>query len=52
MIEEWRKNLDNNSVVEAVLADLSKAFDCMPQDLLIRKLSVYELSSDSLKDRK
>ena len=52
MIEEWRKNLDNNSVVEAVLADLSKAFDCMPQDLLIRKLSAYELSSDSLKDRK
>ena len=52
MIEEWRKNLDNNSVAEAVFADLSKAFDCMPQDLLIRKLSVYELSSDSLKDRK
>ena len=59
MIEEWRENLDKNFFVGAVLTDLSKAFDCIPHDLLIAKLSAYGLSSDSLcyiysylKDRK
>ena len=59
MIEEWKENLDNNFFVGAVLTDLSKAFDCIPHDLLIAKLSAYGLSSDShsyiysyLKDRK
>ena len=48
MIEKWRENLDNNFVVEAVLTDLSKAFDCIPQDLSIRKLSVSGIGRDSL----
>ena len=59
IIEEWRENLDDIFFVGAVLTDLSKAFDCIPHDLLIAKLSAYGLSSDSfcyiysyLKDRK
>ena len=59
MIEEWRENLDKIFFAGAVLTDLSKAFDCIPHDLLIAKLSAYGLSSDSLcytysylKDRK
>ena len=48
MIEEWRKNSDKIFFVGAVLTDLSKAFDCIPHDLLIAKLSAYGLSSDSL----
>ena len=48
MIEEWRENLDKKFFVGAVLTDLSKAFDCIPHDLLIAKLSAYGLSSDSL----
>ena len=28
-IEEWRKNLDNNYFIVAVLMDLSKVFDCI-----------------------
>ena len=59
MIEKWRENLENIFFVGAVLTDLSKAFGCIPHDLLIAKLSAYGLSSDSLcyiysylKDRK
>ena len=41
LIEEWRKNLGNNYFVWAVLMDLSKAFDCIPHDLVITTLAVY-----------
>ena len=59
IVEEWKENLDNNFIVGAVLTDLSKAFDGIPHDLLIAKLSACGLNSDSLcyiysylKDRK
>ena len=59
MIEQWRENLDSNFFVGAVVTDLFKAFDCIPRDLLIAKLSAYVLISDTLcyiysylKDRK
>ena len=42
--EEWRKKVDDNLVVGAVLTDLSKVFDCIPHDLLIAKLVAYGLS--------
>ena len=48
MVEEWKENLDNNFIVGAVLTDLSKAFDCIPHNLLIAKLSAYGLNRDSL----
>ena len=41
LIEEWRKILDNNYFIGAVLMDLSKAFDCIPHDLVIAKLAAY-----------
>ena len=41
LIEEWRKNLDNNYFIGAVLMDLSKAFDCILHDLIIAKLAAY-----------
>ena len=48
LTEEWRKKLDNNFVVEAVLTDLSKAFDCIPHDMIIAKLSAYNFSHEAL----
>ena len=48
LTERWRKNLDNNVVVGAVLTDLSKAFDFIPVDLLIAKLSAYNFSDKGM----
>jgi hypothetical protein len=31
IIEDWKNLLDNNQYATAILMDLSKAFDCLPQ---------------------
>ena len=48
VVEEWKKIWEYNFIVGAVLTDLSNAFDCIPHELLIAKLSAYVLNSDSL----
>ena len=47
LAEDWKKDLDKQQYVGAVLMDLSKAFDCLQHDLIITKLSAYGLSVDS-----
>ena len=39
IIEEWRKDLHNNLFIGTILMYLSKAFDCLPHDLVIAKLA-------------
>ena len=48
LIENWRLHLDDKKFVGAVLMDLSKAFDCVPHDLLIAKMHAYGFDFDIL----
>ena len=49
MIEKWKIFIDNNGSCGALLTDLSKAFDCLPHDLLLAKLHAYGLDLKLLK---
>ena len=49
VLEDLRQALDNNLYTAAILMDLSKAFDCLPNNILLEKLSAYGLSSNSVK---
>ena len=40
--------MNNKQFVGAVLMDLSKAFDCVPHDLLIAKMHAYGFTIDTL----
>jgi hypothetical protein len=47
-IEDWKKALDQNKFVAAILLDLSNAFDCLPDDLLLLKLKFCGAAPSSL----
>ena len=48
MIERWRHCLDNSGAIATVLMDFSKAYDCIPYDLLTAKLYAYGLDNSAL----
>ena len=48
MLEKWRKTLDEGGETGAVLADLSKASDCIDHTLLLNNLNVYGFEKMSL----
>ena len=48
LVEACRKCLDGKGIMGIVLMDLSKAYDCLPHDLLIAKLAAYGFGTGSL----
>ena len=49
LIDNRRKDLLKNNKIGALLMDLSKAFDCMPHELLIAKFKAYGVQDQSIK---
>ena len=48
LLRPWQNELDEKGMVATLLMDLSKAYDCIPHDLLLAKLNVYGTDSVTL----
>ena len=49
MLEKWKNAVDKGKVFGALLTDLSKAFDCLPHELIVAKLNAYRFNLPALK---
>ena len=49
LLQKWKKELDLSEIVGTILMDLSKAYDCLPHDLVKANLEAYGLDTNSLR---
>ena len=49
LLRAWLKEPDNSEFIGTIFMDLSKAYDCLPHDLLIAKLRACGLDRSSLR---
>ena len=49
LLEKWKTCVDQKQICGALLTNLSKAFDCLPHDLIIAKLNAYGFSFSALR---
>ena len=49
LLHSWQKELNNSGFIGTIIMDLSKAYDCLPHDLIIATFEAYGLSKNSLK---
>ena len=49
LLHSWQKELDNSGFIGTVLMDLSKAYGCLPHDLIIGKFEAHGLIKNSHK---
>ena len=49
MLETWKRSVDKGKVFDALLTDLSKAFDCLDHELLTAELKAYDFNLPALR---
>ena len=48
LLKNWQKRLDKYGIVGTALIDLRKAYNCLPHDLLLAKLSAYGFDESAI----
>ena len=49
MLEKWNSSVAKEKALSGLLTDLSKAFDCLSNELIIAKLTAYGFRLSALK---